>query len=94
MPFCDAPPPYACFEELPVTDTIAKPFTWDVPDVSTPAVALKPNGPARGGGGVPVCDPQGTVLDPGDRTSLCRCGASRAQPRCDGSHKFAPFDDP
>ncbi len=94
MPRCDAAPPYGCFVEEPAAGSAVKPFTWDVPDTAGPAVALKPGGPVRVGGGVSVRDEEGRELDPGERTSLCRCGASRAQPLCDGSHKFAPFDDP
>jgi CDGSH-type Zn-finger protein len=86
MPLCDREPPYGCFEELPPNAPDPSPFRWDVPDPSTPGLALKPDGPVRVSGGVPIVygdDPR----EPVDRVSLCRCGASRCQPLCDSSHK-------
>lgn len=94
MPFCDAAPPYTCFDEEPATGAQPAPFGWEVPDPGDPAVALKPGGPLRVAGSTPVTDPSGAVLDPGRRVSLCRCGASRCQPLCDGSHKIVAVPDP
>jgi CDGSH-type Zn-finger protein len=94
MPFCDAPPPHTCFEEEAPTGSIPELFVWEVPDPSNPAIALKPGGPVRVAGQVPVTDETGAILDPGLRVSLCRCGASRCQPLCDGSHKIVPVPDP
>ena len=91
QPFCDAAPPYACFEEEAPTGLQPKPFAWEVPDAAHPAVALKPNGPIRVAGSVPVTDPEGVVVDAGVRVSLCRCGTSGCQPLCDGSHKIVGF---
>lgn len=94
MPFCDRQEPFGCFDEEAPTGSPPKPFVWELPDGSRPAIALKPDGPARVAGGVPVCDAgSGAVLDPGTRVSLCRCGASRTQPLCDGSHKVVGFRD-
>lgn len=90
MPLCDRDAPYACFEEPAPVASDPAPFRWDVPDPSTPAIALKPNGPVRISGGVRVTygdDPLPQV----DRVSLCRCGASRCQPLCDSSHKTAGY---
>ena len=92
MPFCDREPPFACFEEEPPSGPEPAPFRWDVPDPARPGVALKPNGPVRVAGGVPVTygeDP----IPPRDRVSLCRCGASRCQPICDSSHKIVGYRD-
>jgi CDGSH-type Zn-finger protein len=95
LPFCDREPPYACFEEDEPSDAPVKPFEWDLPDGSSPMVALKPNGPIRVAGGLPVRDGStGSVVDPGDRVSLCRCGASRSQPFCDGTHKVVGYREP
>jgi CDGSH-type Zn-finger protein len=94
MPFCDAAPPYACFEEEPATGVVPEPFRWEVPDPGDPAVALKPGGPVRVAGSTSVRDASGNVMDPGRRVSLCRCGASRCQPLCDGSHKIVVVPDP
>jgi len=93
LPLCEADPPYACFEEEPADGPPPRPFRWDVPDPSRPGLALKPDGPVRVAGGVPVITDEG-VLPTVDRVSLCRCGASRSQPRCDGSHKIVGYRAP
>jgi CDGSH-type Zn-finger protein len=93
MPLCDRAEPYACFEEEPADGPPPAPFRWDVPDPDgPPAIALKPDGPIRFAGGVPITygDRQ---LPPRDRLSLCRCGASRCQPLCDSSHKVVGYRD-
>ncbi|GIU97695.1 MAG: hypothetical protein KatS3mg013_1498 [Actinomycetota bacterium] len=90
MPRCDREPPYRCFVEEPADGPAPRPFTWDVPTPSSPALALKPNGPIRVAGGVPVRH-GGRPAPSADRLSLCRCGWSRAQPLCDGSHRIAGF---
>ena len=91
LPLCDGTPPYVCFEEEGPTGRLLKPFAWEVPDLTHPAVALKPDGPIRVAGSTPVTDRAGTVIDAGTRVSLCRCGASGCQPLCDGSHKVVGF---
>jgi CDGSH-type Zn-finger protein len=91
MPLCDHDAPYRCFEEAPADGPEPAPFRWDVPDPDGPAaVALKPDGPIRVAGPEPVGygDAQ---LEGRDRVSICRCGASRCQPLCDGSHKVVGF---
>ena len=91
MPFCDREAPYACFEEEPADGPDPAPFRWDIPDpAGPPAIALKPDGPVRVAGGPPVTYGDRS-LPPVDRVSLCRCGASRAQPLCDGSHKVVGY---
>ena len=94
MPLCDGPAPYACFQEEPHGGPAPAPFRWDVPDPGDPAVVLKPGGPVRIAGSTPVTDASGATVDPGRRVSLCRCGASRCQPLCDGSHKIVVVPDP
>jgi CDGSH-type Zn-finger protein len=40
-------------------------------------------------------DQEGKTIDVGRRTvALCRCGASRRRPFCDGTHKIAGFTAP
>ena len=92
MPFCDREPPFACFEEEPPSGPEPAPFRWDVPDPARPGVALKPNGPVRLAGGVPVTYGEDPIPSR-DRVSLCRCGASRCQPICDSSHKIVGYRD-
>jgi CDGSH-type Zn-finger protein len=53
-------------------------------------VALKPDGPIRVAGLEPVVYGDETVTGY-DRVSVCRCGMSRCQPLCDGSHKVVGF---
>jgi CDGSH-type Zn-finger protein len=94
LPLCDGMPPYACFEEEPQGGgPEPKPFLWDVPDPGRPGLALKPDGPVRVAGGVPIVTKDGE-LPAVDRVSLCRCGASRSQPLCDGSHKIVGYREP
>ena len=92
MPFCERAAPYGCFEEEPATGPEPAPFRWDVPDPSRPGIAIKPNGPVRLAGSVPVTY-DGHEVPRRDRVSLCRCGASRCQPLCDSSHKVIGFRD-
>ena len=93
LPFCDAEPPYGCFEEEPPGGPPPKPLRWEVPDPSRPGIALKPNGPVRVAGTVQIRTDAGD-LPPTDRISLCRCGSSRSQPLCDGSHKVVGYREP
>ena len=93
LPFCDAEPPYACFEEEPSGGPPPKPFRWEIPDPSRPGLTLKPDGPVRVAGSVRIRTAEGDLL-PSDRVSLCRCGASRSQPLCDGSHKMIGYREP
>jgi CDGSH-type Zn-finger protein len=91
MPWCDRREPYGCFEEATPSGPEPAPFRWDVPDPADgPAVALKPNGPVRAAGRIPITHGEREVPSR-DRVSLCRCGASRCQPLCDGSHKVIGF---
>lgn len=91
MPLCDRAAPYGCFEEAPADGPEPAPFRWEVPDPSGPAaVALKPDGPIRVAGPEPVIY-RDAPLAARDRVSICRCGASRCQPVCDGSHKVVGF---
>lgn len=38
-----------------------------------------------------LVDSGGERMDAGKKTALCRCGASRNKPLCDGSHRSAGF---
>ncbi|MGH7550880.1 MAG: CDGSH iron-sulfur domain-containing protein [Gemmatimonadota bacterium] len=49
------------------------------------------NGPYHVKGGIKLVLSDGTELEAGDETWLCRCGHSRMKPFCDGSHKGAGF---
>lgn len=52
---------------------------------------MTPNGPYLCGGDLAIVSDAGTTL--GYQASLCRCGASRRKPWCDGSHDNVRFVD-
>lgn len=51
------------------------------------------NGPLICEGDFTLLDADGEVLANEDELYLCRCGASRKTPFCDGSHKRIEFED-
>jgi CDGSH-type Zn-finger protein len=54
-----------------------------------------PNGPYLLRGDFRLTDPDGGEIDPRRKTvALCRCGASRRKPFCDGTHKLIGFRAP
>ena len=68
----------------------------DGPDIEADLAAeigVVDNGPLFVTGGVPVRRADGTTLEPRNRQTLCRCGASSNKPLCDGSHTKAGFLD-
>jgi CDGSH-type Zn-finger protein len=92
MPMCDRTDDGACFEELPADAPAPGPFRWEVPPADgPPAVALKPDGPARVAGDVTITHGGAPVALDDGRTSLCRCAMSRCQPLCDSSHRASGF---
>ncbi|MDQ2676343.1 MAG: CDGSH iron-sulfur domain-containing protein [Actinomycetota bacterium] len=51
-----------------------------------------PDGPYLVRGAFEVTDADGNVIDARRKTiALCRCGASRSKPFCDGTHKLIGF---
>ncbi|EDY47343.1 CDGSH iron-sulfur domain-containing protein [Streptomyces clavuligerus] len=50
-------------------------------------------GPLWVRGNIPVTAPDGTPYETRNRVTLCRCGASRNKPFCDGSHAATGFRD-
>jgi CDGSH-type Zn-finger protein len=63
-----------------------------VPDQNT--IALSPNGPLYVRGRIKVSSASGQALFDGSRVALCRCGASKRKPFCDGAHETVRFADP
>lgn len=54
-----------------------------------------PNGPYLLRGDFRLTEPDGEEIDPRRKTvALCRCGASRRKPFCDGTHKLIGFRAP
>ena len=58
-----------------------------------PTIIVKPNGSLRVNGAT-LIGADGEVITDKESYSLCRCGASKDKPFCDGSHREAGFEDP
>ncbi len=56
-------------------------------------VKIRENGPLLCTGDIEVRAADGYVYDKGDDIALCRCGASRNKPFCDGSHRDTEFEN-
>ena len=56
-------------------------------------IATTPDGPLWVSGGIPVERRDGQPLETRNRVTLCRCGASKSKPLCDGTHKEVGFTD-
>ena len=54
-------------------------------------IQVKKNGSVRVTGTVDFVDAEGNVIETKTDFSLCRCGASKEKPFCDGSHREAGF---
>jgi CDGSH-type Zn-finger protein len=54
-------------------------------------IQVKKNGSVRVTGTVDFVDAEGNVIETKTDFSLCRCGASKEKPFCDGSHRDAGF---
>jgi CDGSH-type Zn-finger protein len=52
------------------------------------------SGPLWLRGGIPVTSADGFAYEVRNRVTLCRCGASKHKPFCDGSHAAIAFRDP
>lgn len=57
------------------------------------AIGVIDNGPLWVTGGIPVERADGQPLETRNRMTLCRCGASKIKPLCDGSHAEVGFTD-
>jgi len=56
-------------------------------------VAITPDGPLWVSGGIPVERADGLPFETRNRVTLCRCGASKNKPLCDGTHKETGFTE-
>lgn len=55
-------------------------------------ITIRPNGPYRVEGGVPLERSDGTLDELKPAYSLCRCGQSKNKPYCDSTHKECGFE--
>lgn len=60
-------------------------------DLNQGTITIKPNGPYRVEGGVPLEGPDGQLYELKPAYSLCRCGKSANKPYCDRSHQECGF---
>ena len=58
-----------------------------------PAITIKKHGPLNVTGGIEFKDEHGEKPASVTRYSLCRCGASKNKPFCDGTHSIVKFRD-
>ncbi len=56
-------------------------------------IALTPDGALWATGGIPVERADGKPFEVRNRVTLCRCGASKNKPLCDGAHGDAGFTE-
>jgi len=56
-------------------------------------ITVEADGPLYAAGDLEVVDAEGSVLLTDTRIALCRCGASKNKPFCDGSHWDNDFRD-
>lgn len=64
----------------------------DIPVEQNTEVILVDNGPIRLKGNFQIIDADGKPLEHKQVVSLCRCGASKNKPYCDGTHKHIDFE--
>src|SRR5436190_24334845 len=72
---------------------LEKPDGGTVPAPATNTATLTVDGPVYLSGDLALTTADGDVGLPDTGIALCRCGASRNKPFCDGSHQHAGFRD-
>lgn len=90
-PFCDGAHKKAGFRDA--GDVTQIPTKWKEVLTAEPGlnVRLRPNGPLSIVGKFKLIDGGGTMVWEGNEAALCRCGASKNKPFCDGSHRDCGF---
>ena len=90
-PFCDNSHIEAGFTGTGVADAIENTETLEVRDGPLEVKPLK-NGPVMVVGNLEIIAASGRRVATGQRFALCRCGASKNKPFCDGSHGEIGFE--
>ena len=93
-PFCDGSHKGCGFSSKRENDA-EKSVTGDEQnlDRSNPSITVTKDGPYRVEGGIELQDAEWGEGATRQRYALCRCGASKNKPFCDGSHRDANFRD-
>jgi CDGSH-type Zn-finger protein len=87
-PYCDG-----SHERTGFRDESVPPSTADTSaaDLTGPVrITLREKGPLKLVGPLCVLHPSAGLIFAGAETALCRCGASRKKPFCDGTHRQLP----
>jgi CDGSH-type Zn-finger protein len=86
-PYCDG-----SHERTGFRDQSTPPLSVDVrDDVTGPVrISLRENGPLKLVGPCRILHPTAGAIFAGVETALCRCGASKKKPFCDGTHRQLP----
>ncbi|MFM8896644.1 MAG: CDGSH iron-sulfur domain-containing protein [Actinomycetales bacterium] len=67
----------------------------DAPAANSPAdaatITVQQAGPLQVEGTITILDADGAVVKECSKAYLCRCGASKNKPFCDGSHRTIGF---
>ena len=90
-PFCDGSHKQVSFDDHQVI--AVEPVENEI---LLESIKLKPipNGPVFFEGGLSMRTIDGTELCQREKGAICRCGASKNKPFCDGSHKTTGFEAP
>lgn len=88
-PFCDNSHKESGFSAAEETIVTAKATPQDAGGKLT--ITVFENGPMEFNGPMEIRRQDGTIIYSGDKTFLCRCGASGSKPFCDGTHKQIGF---
>ncbi|MDA8586954.1 CDGSH iron-sulfur domain-containing protein [Rhodobacteraceae bacterium] len=92
-PFCDHSHVDAGFTATNEPEPSGKDAAGDDPGGEL-AIIARENGSIEAKGALEITGGSGKRVHRGTRAFLCRCGASKNKPFCDGSHKAAGFEVP
>jgi len=87
-PYCDGSHKDAGFSDPGQTNPGNMDSTLEAGVLNVQAL---PDGPLLANGPLEIRDSTGQTVGRGKKTALCRCGASKNKPHCDGSHVAAGF---
>lgn len=92
-PFCDHSHADAGFQATGEPEPTGKDAPGEDPSADLTVVQHE-NGPIEAKGPLEITGGSGKRVHQGQRAFLCRCGASKNKPFCDGSHKAIGFKVP